>query len=160
EIEIRIRFLQSVQRFVGRLSEPLANWPVEDKVCFEPVDSLEVDGRIFRPGAEVEEREFSQRLVYGDSISFTPACYEHSIHWRRDLEPLRDAAGDVAGMIVRERESLVLAVEIRAQRCREDVFKFSVRVSNQTPFADLGRHGRDEALIYSLISTHVVLGAN
>lgn len=161
EIEIRLRFLQSVQRFAGRFAEPLPQWPPgEDQLCFEPVDCLEVDCRRFHSGREVEERELALRLVYGDSVSFTPSRYEHVFPGRRELEPLHHSAGEIPGVIARERESLTLVVEIRAERCREDVFKFSAQVSNQTPFADPARRGRDDALMHSLISTHMVLGAN
>jgi hypothetical protein len=161
EIEIRFRFLRSVQRFAGRLAEPLPQWPPgEDQVCFEPVDCLEIDDRRFYSGREVEEQELGLRLVYGDSVSCTPLRYEHDFPGRRKLEPLPGSAGEIRGVIARECESLTLVVEIRAERCREDVFKFSARISNQTPFADPSGRTRDDALMCSLISTHAVLGAN
>src|SRR5262245_50968001 len=108
EVEIRFRFLQAVQRFAGRLADPLRQWPGTAKVCFEPVDCLEVDGRRFYSGREVEERELALRLVYGDSVSYTPSRHEHVFSGRRELEPLPGSAGHIAAVIARECESLTL----------------------------------------------------
>ena len=42
----------------------------------------------------------------------------------------------------------------------EGLFKVRVRVENHTPLGAPGRLSRDEALLHSLVSTHIVLGAS
>jgi hypothetical protein len=158
-IEVRVRFLHLVTRSIGQLARPVQQLPADDALDFETVASLEVDGQVFRPWQEVEEREISLRLQYGDSV---PARQQQEFTFPagRRLEPLRDPAGHVAGVIVRDTQSLCAVVETSATRCREDVFKITIRICNRTPFDFPEQKSRDEALQYSLISAHTALGAN
>lgn len=160
DVELRVRFLQLIQRSIGRLTAPLQQWPDDNRVGFEPVAGLALDGRLFQPWHEVEEREVLLRLSYGDSVGRTPSHQLFTFSPQRRLEPLRNAGGEVTGVIVRDRERLLLIVETSAERCHEDVFKFTVKISNGTALDHPEQKSRDEALKYSLISAHVVLGAN
>lgn len=160
-VEIRVRFLHLIARSVGRLLQPVANWPGESSARpeFEPVESLEVNGRIFRPWHEVEEREVSLRIQYGDTVGLRPVERDFSILSARRVEPICDAQGMVVGLVVREREGLSLTVETVMERCAEDVFKVTVRIFNRARFDGAEGKTRDQALMRSLISVHTVVGA-
>jgi hypothetical protein len=159
-IDIRVRFLQLVERTIGRLADPRAEWPANGRAQFELVPSLEVRQRTFQPWREAEEREISIRLVYGDSLASIPSQVSHDFPAARQFEPLRNDSDQIIGVIVRDKASLSVMVETSAKRCESDVFKIMVRICNQTPFEAPEQQTRDQALMYSLISAHVVLGAN
>lgn len=160
-VEIKIRFLHLITRSVGRLARPVTNWPGGNAAppAFEPVDKLEANGCTFRPWQEVEEREVSLRIQYGDSIDRGPAQRDFTILGARRTEPVRDAEGRVVGVIVRDREGISLTVETHMERCTEDVFKVTARTFNRTRFDQPEGKTRDEALMCSLISAHTILGA-
>jgi hypothetical protein len=62
-----------------------------------------------------------------------------------------------AGRIVRSWEALSGAVEVRTDRLREGLFRVTVVVANETPWAG---SDREEALRHSFCSTHAVLQAH
>jgi len=47
-------------------------------------------------------------------------------------------------------------IEVSAEKIRQDLFKIRVNIRNNTPMD--GSEPRDEALMHSLVSTHVILG--
>ncbi len=159
-IEVRVRFLQLVERSIGRLAEPLAEWPANGQVRFELVPSLEVGQRTFQAWQEAEEREISIRLIYGDSLASVPSQTRHDFQAARHFEPLRNENDQVVGVIVRDKANLSVVVEASAKRCEPDVFRITVRICNHTTFAAPEQKTRDHALMYSLVSAHAVLGAN
>lgn len=158
-IEVKVRFLQMIARSIGRLKLPAAGLGAAGPQAFDFVERMEVDGRVFQSWQEAEEREISIRLQYGDSI--TPMLQQHEFAFpaERQLEPIRNAAGLVVGVIVRDKEKLSVLVETNATRCHEDVFKIKVRILNRTPFESPEAKSRDQALMCSLLSAHTVLGA-
>src|SRR5712672_1763830 len=107
-VEVRVRFLHLIARSIGRLKKPLANWPGEGpgQIAFETVEGLEFNGRNFRPWQEVEEREVSLRIQYGDTVDLRPVQRDFTILGARRMDPIRQADGRTAGVIVREREGL------------------------------------------------------
>jgi len=159
DVELRVRFLQLINRSVGRLESPLLTWPAHNQVAFEQVDSMTVNGQHFQPWQEVEEREVALRLLYGNSIGCAPARREFRFSPGKRFEPVTDADGRIVGVVVRDRESLALRVEIYAERCQEDIFKFTVKISNATSLDVAEQMSRDQALMHSLISAHAVMGA-
>jgi hydrogenase maturation protease len=56
-----------------------------------------------------------------------------------------------------QRSAVRGEIEIAAERIREDLFKIKINVRNTT-LLQSGDVGRDEALLRSLVSTHIVLG--
>jgi hypothetical protein len=158
-IEVRVRFLQLIARSIGKFASPLRQLPAHDELDFKTMDSLEVDGRVFRPWQEAEEREISFRLQYGDSVPATRQ-QEYTFPGGRRLEALCDGSGQIIGVIVRDKESLSVVVETSAKRCHEDVFRITIRTCNRTPLESPEQKSRDRALMRSLVSAHTVLGAN
>lgn len=159
-IEVRVRFLQLVERSIGRFAEALAAWPAKDQAAFELVPNLEVGQRTFQSWQEAEEQEISIRLLYGDSLASVPSQVRHDFPAARHLEPLRNGSDPIVGVIVRDKAGLSVVVEASAKRCESDVFKITLRLCNHTLFEAPEQQTRDQALMHSLISAHAVLGAN
>ena len=157
-VDIRVRFLQIIDRTIGRLSHPLPTWPANTQPSFTTVSSLEAGGRIFKPWQEATEREISLQVMYGSSVTVGTSQHEYQFAGERQLEPIHASDGQITGVIVRDTQSLSAIVEVALERCFEDVFKIMVRVHNTTAFpAD--EASRDLALANSMISVHSVLGA-
>jgi hydrogenase maturation protease len=77
---------------------------------------------------------------------------------KRWAEPVPGPDAGIAGVIVRERERIEGAVERRAEREADGLFRVTVRVVNHSPGRDSPRPGRDAALLRSLVSVHTLLG--
>ena len=61
---------------------------------------------------------------------------------------MRGPQGEIVGIVIREQEAIAGSVELSAERARPtDFFQVTVRIANDTPFADPPRNDRDEALL-------------
>jgi hypothetical protein len=154
---VKIRFLQIVRRTVGKLRTPEQETPegVEPEVDF--VDRLEVGGRVYQPWQEAVEREYTSTLVDPSSLS-TLASLHLSVPAGKQVEYLRDEQGRAVGVAVREWENLAALVQCDSTRCDDGVFKVTVRVSNLCKFEPLATMDREDALAFSLVSAHTILG--
>ena len=154
---VKVRFLQIVKRTVGRVL-PSGHLAAEEaSLNFELVQNLELNGRMYRPWEEAVERDVTisdldlSALKPGRTINFKfPAGDE--------LEYLRDEQDQVAGVISRQWETLCGAVSIQAHLCNPDVNMVTVGVTNLTTFPVSTGETRDEALTFSLVSAHTILG--
>jgi hypothetical protein len=165
EIEVRVRFLKLVDRSVRKLGAPTPNSDAPPN--FEPVTSLEANGRIHTPWQEAMECEVKVPIGNLDLITSVPVECPFAFLSREELELLHNAQGEVIGMISRKQQAIRGTVEIRAARLTEELFKVQVRVKNLTPlelkakidFANVNRQeDRDLGLMRSLVSAHIVLG--
>jgi hypothetical protein len=158
-LEVRVRFLQLVERTVGKFAAPLMELPQGSEPGFKLVDRLEVNGKVHQPWQEAVEREVSLQLVYGDSLSFEPSSHEFVFSSGRQVEELRNSDGLIIGAIVREYQDLRVGVEIATRAHGANIFRVTVRVRNLTPCNVHRQITRDQALTFSLLSAHTVLGA-
>ena len=153
-VEIRVRFLHLITRSVGKLAMPADELPPEP--AFELVDRLQCGDRVWVPWQEAEEREIAL------SLSKETLIANHSQTFRfaaaRRLEPLREA-GQVIGIVLRENDTVEGIIDVSAQTdANSGILKLTVRLRNLTPFEDAPARPREQALQYSLLSAHVVLG--
>ncbi len=164
QLGVKVRFLQlvnrsvacsiarAVERTVHSVDEPFADEGTE----LEIVDKLEVDGRSFVPWQEAMEREVVVPPLRPSAISFQlPTQFDFPDG--RELEPVRDGNGRVAGAIIREWEALSGRIEIDSERCQDEVHKVTVRIRNLTPYESSPAGSRSDALIYSMVSAHTIL---
>ncbi|MBV8114770.1 MAG: hypothetical protein JO300_08515 [Silvibacterium sp.] len=153
-LSVKIRFLQAVDRSLGKLSHPLHSLPSDDQVRFEPVDKLELAGRTYIPWQEAREREVCALTEYptGDLLR-----HLHFFQFAagKEMEPLRDDAGLVAGVLIRDWKQLSGDVEVTLSRCKNDVTKVTVSIRNLTAYGQ--PENRADALKYSFLSTHTIL---
>lgn len=154
---VKIRFLQVLRRSVGKLRSVGQGEPEGVEPKFEPVDLLEVGGRVYQPWEEAVEREHtSVALDPGVLSSFSPLHLAFPAG--RQFEYLRDEQGRAVGVLVREWEALMASVQFDSALCHDDVVKVAVRLQNQTPFDAREIAIRNDALAFSLVSTHTILG--
>jgi hypothetical protein len=157
---VKVRFLQLVNRSVGlsvaRPAESSHDPYVDTGVELEIVDKLEANGRTYVPWQEAIEREVVVPPLRPASVLFAlPSPFDFPAG--RELEPVRDESGRIAGAIIREWEALSGWIEVDSERCQDGVHKLTIRIRNLTSYASSPDRSRADALIYSLISTHTIL---
>ena len=158
-LEVRVRFLQLVARSVSDLTRRPDNSLTEETPEFRSVNKLTVDGRDYQTWQEAIERELRLPVYSLASLNATPVVDAFSFSAEKHVENIRDARGQIAGEIARERKALGGTVEVRSQQVGDSVFKVSVLVGNSTPYDAKQSSSRDDALLSSMASSHTVLGA-
>jgi len=158
QLDITVRFLQIVNRSIGKLKSPVAELSPGTGPAFEIVDKLMTGGRTYLSWQEAAEREVNApRLRPAIFSAENPLSF--SFPAGRELEPVHDDAGMIVGVIIREWKEISGSVAVDVKDCRKGVFKVAVVISNLTPREGQQHDRRDEALRYSLISTHTILAA-
>jgi hypothetical protein len=154
EIEVRLRFLHLTARLVEERTG--ADPETSDETAFVPVKSLEIDGRRFYSWEEAVEREVIVPPAMIDEMVRRPQ--QHAIAFARNetREALFESSGRFAGRLVRTHQALDGAIYVAAHPVCEGVYKIVARVKNVTTLDECVR--REEALLRSLISAHLVLG--
>ncbi|HEY5315949.1 MAG TPA: hypothetical protein VIK18_25690 [Pirellulales bacterium] len=156
-LSVRVRFLQLVERQVGRLASPVAQLPAGETPDYQPVESLTVGGKLLHAWQEAIEREvdISQaslaelvREPRSMSFSFGPAC---------DVEPVPGEDGRIEAVIVRQQQSLAGCVRASAERLADGLYRVAVRVENDSPCPAAESLPRELAQLRSLVSAHAVL---
>ena len=158
-LEVRVRFLQLVARSVAKLAAPARELPTEESSQFIRVPRLEVDGRIYQPWQEAVEREVALPACRPNALTQESLSLNFMFPAAKNVEGLRDAEGCLAVVIIREQSALHGVVEVKTLPMGAELFKINVQVRNLTRCADPEQHSREDALLGSLISTHIVLGA-
>jgi hypothetical protein len=166
KVGIKVRFLQAVARTVGKLIAPLDELPAGVANGLAPgfrfAESIEVDGQLFQAWQEAVECEM---LLPAFSVGADKSARQSSAHFfpgGREPEPVRDADGKVAGIIVRTKEPVFAGIDVNVTTLRPDLYKITVRISNTTekksPDLDYEHSAdRDAALMQSLLSAHTIL---
>ncbi|MGA8271068.1 MAG: hypothetical protein WB919_05865 [Candidatus Sulfotelmatobacter sp.] len=158
EIEVRVRFLQLVARSVGELAAPVSDLQAAETPEFQLVERLTVDGRVYQPFQEAVEREVIVPTRSFEDVIHTPLSQSFGFPEIKELEYLREGAGPLTAVVLRQQSALQGMIEFRGERVVDGVFKVSVRVHNRTPFAATRQSIREDALLSSLVSTHTILG--
>ncbi|MGC1421600.1 MAG: hypothetical protein WA354_12455 [Terracidiphilus sp.] len=160
-LTVKVRFLHIVQRSIAKAVSPTTGSSGPAKPNLEPVDRLELAGRVYQPWQEAVERELSyDDLDPADFATMSPLLF--SFAEGRDIDYLRDEQGAAVGAMIREWNALNGSVEIRSLSCHDDVVRIAVQVDNLTgsdlpmPFES---ESRETTLSHSLVSAHTILGA-
>ena len=158
QIEVRVRFLQLAARSIGELTLPLASLSPGDVPEFRLVTRLEVDGHLYQPWQEAVEREIILPLCNVHALAENRNSQVITFPAEKKIEYLRDGAGLIVAMIIRESRTLEGMVHINSEQLGNDLFKLRVSIRNTTPFAVGEETVREDALLSSLVSAHTVLG--
>jgi hydrogenase maturation protease len=182
-LDLKVRFLHLSEREVcipiadcglriADLKDDEIQASIDDSEL-QVVPSLEAGGRLFQTWQESVERNVSLSSLNLNEVVDQPRRLAFSFPESREVEPLRDeASGQLVGVIVRRRQAIEGAIEVRVEglaasaseidnpqsairnpRC----FKMNVRILNLTPLEDADGRSRDEALMRSFVSTHTIL---
>jgi hypothetical protein len=157
-IEIRVRFLQLVNRSIGVLTMPLSGVSPGEIPEIRPVEKLAVNDRVYQPWQEAIEREVILPVYNLETLAYRLVPDAFSFPTEKQFEFVRDDSGQIVGVITRERKPLCGSVEVMSERIDDAVFKVGVRILNTTPFVMAKDSSRDDALLSSLASVHTVLG--
>jgi hydrogenase maturation protease len=156
-LTVKVRFLQIIRRSIGKLHVPVASLLPDTEPPFDYVDRLELGGRMYQAWQEAAEREiFCEPIALALPVASASIPFGFSAH--REVEPVRGETGDVVGIIVREWEHLTGVIEISETHLCDDLFKIRVLVRNDSHFAATSEALREEAVLFSLVSTHTILG--
>ena len=163
-LEIRIRFLQLVQRSVGEPASRTDDLRSSEMPDFQLVEKLEVNGKVFCPWQEALEREVSLPICDLLSLDRDPVQQLFCLPAEKQFEPLRDRSERTVGIVIRERELIQGSILISSERisgeeiAEDAVFRICVKIQNETPFDTSEYPTRDNALLQSLVSTYTIMG--
>lgn len=147
-LSVKVRCLRLVERTVGYGTEQ----------TFAPAPSIEVEGTIYESWQEAAECEFNLPPSCCADLEASPARRRFTLPETRTVETLHDGTGMIAGLIVRTQQPVDVWIETRAEQPEDGLYRVSVRLSNQTPFASAPDAGREGVLAGSLLSAHTILG--
>lgn len=155
-IEIIARFLHLTLRQVCQFASPLEAWPGEGVPPFRAVEAIHIGDRTFCSWQEAEEREVVLGAVALGKIAEQPFKQPFTVSGRRWQEPLISAEGMIPGFLLRTQQSIEGMVELSAKQVSDGLFRVTVNMRNLSPLEDTV--GRDDALMRSLVSAHLLLG--
>jgi hypothetical protein len=155
QIHVRVRFLQLVERTIGKLSQPSMELPPEPKL--EIVQSIDIGGRSFQAWQEAVEREIDLSEIDIDALMEHPQTKQFTFPASQMIEPLRAPDAPIVAVLLRRQEALQGTVTISATRAAENVVRVKIRIENQTPLDGTATQNRDAALLRTLVSTHTIL---
>lgn len=146
EVEVLIRYLQVQRR------------SVRDAAGTE-VGTLDVDGTPVSAWEEAVEREVAHRWSVAELLDRERSERMHA-EASEQTEPLRDAAGDVVGSLVRRTTALHGTLTVSATEVPGPwgAVRIRVRVANATPLDDVPLR-REDALPAAFVAVHAIVSA-
>jgi hydrogenase maturation protease len=153
----KVRFLQIIRRSIGRLRVPVSSLAPDIDPPFDSVERLEVTGRVYQAWQEAVEREAVCDELQLEALA-SPISFPFDFPAQREVEPVPGDAGEVVGVIVRSWEHLSGSIDISSGRLPGNLFKVKVVIRNTSQFAATGEALRENAVLFSLVSTHTILG--
>ncbi|MDT0636280.1 hypothetical protein [Spectribacter hydrogenoxidans] len=156
-LEIRLRFLQPVQRQVGELRQALDAWPPAGKPAYRPVDSLTVGGERFQSWQEAVERDVSVADCRLADLLATPTRLDFGFEAEREVEPLAAGDGPIQAVLERSKAGLAGRVSVAAETVGESAHRVTVRIENNSRIDGDALGNREDASPYSFASTHTIL---
>lgn len=157
-IEVIIRFLHLTARIIGEVDPPITEWPKDGEIPFRPVPALQIDGQLLHTWQEAEEREIALDERMLGELSVGPRCVPFRFPGGRRSEPVRDANGQIVGVLHREQQAIQGEIAVEAAEVAEGLFRLTCRVHNCTAPTAPQPTNRDEALLHTLVSAHTILG--
>lgn len=113
---VRVRFLQSISRRMGKPEAPVAQLRENSEPDFEIVESVEVEDKVYRSWEEALEREIVLPPI---ELADLLGCAVHQVFTfagSRDLDPVKAGTGSIAAFIVRVREDISGSIEMFQRR--------------------------------------------
>jgi hypothetical protein len=148
-LDVKVRFLHLLTREIQA--------SVSDS-DFQSVPSLEVNGKLFQTWQEATEREVNLSSLNLSETLIQPRRLTFAFPSSHEFESLRDeSSSQIVGRVNRIQQGIEGAIEVSAECVIENAFKLTIRILNETLFADACRKSRDEALMRSFVSTHTIM---
>lgn len=157
KVQVSVRFLQPMSRAVGRLEEPLSQWP-EVEPAYEVVPELRVGDECYPTWHEAVERRVEVPWLQLDPRAAVQQRLTFAFPGVRRLEPILDGRR-VAGVIVRRQFAIQGRLEVDTQPLGSGLFRITTRVVNESGAAPKEEDPAEALLLRTLASTHTVLCA-
>jgi len=157
-IEVHLRFLQLSARAVEERIAPSLDPKGANGPVFVPVRSLEINGQKFYSWEEAVERELNVPENDVEMLVRRPLQQPFSLPANQTTEPLPENGGRIVGRLVRTQKAIDGATYVAVHPVVEGVWRIVVRVKNVTLLSDAKRTRREDALMQSLVSAHLLLG--
>jgi hypothetical protein len=158
-LSVKLRFLHLMARDVLRLPEPLERWSANQEPVGELVASLELGGQTWHTWQEATERDVETSPFSLAELSGSAVRQSFAFPAARTIEPLRESDGQIAGLLVRRQESVSGTIELSAESLDAGVWRVRAVVSNDSKIGHVATCSREQALMGSFASTHLVLRA-
>jgi hypothetical protein len=158
-VEVALRFLHPISRSVGRLAVPAAELPSDER-GIEVVESLQVQGRLLEAGQEAAPVRIDVGPITLGELERVAVRHPLVSGPWREREPVRDASALVTAVVIRDQERVEGEIVVTAARVEDGAWKLTLRVQNLTPVASERAAERAPAILRSLASAHLVLGAD
>jgi hypothetical protein len=158
KVEVQVRFLQLVERSVEEATGRALD-SHESAERFSPVKTLTIDDHTHYSWQEAVECQIDISSTDVASLLCRPVQRPFLLAASTTDEALRDSRGVVRGRIVRSQHAIEGSVYLAVHQVADIVFKVVVRVKNITSLTGTTSVSRDYGLTRSLVSAHVVLGA-
>jgi hypothetical protein len=159
-IDVCVRFLQLSSREVGLVRAVESAQGIDDIYAFEPVSSLEIDGRLHHAWQEAVEREVVIEEVDACDPSSRSRLRSFSFGPGHECESLGPDGGGARAVLVRRQQQIQGVVAVEAEAISPGVWRVGVEIRNTTPRFAAQARTRDELLMFALASTHTILGVN
>ncbi len=158
-IQVKVRFLHLLQRFVKKLDHPQLGLETGADPPGQIVESLRIGENHYQTWQEASEREVAPIACELSALTRENQRSEFHFTGSRQREPIRDDAGAIVAVLERDQETIAGAIDMAAFRVADELFRIRVRIENLTALGLACRTNRDEALLRSLASTHTILEA-
>lgn len=156
-LTVKARFLQIIRRSIGKLHVPVSSLGPDAEAAVDFVERLEANGRVYQAWQEAVERQIVCDELRVGALA-PPISFPFDFPRHREVEPVLGDGDTVVGIIVREWEHLSGSVEITTARVLDDIFRLRVLIRNQSAFAPAPERRREDAVPFSLVSAHTILG--
>ena len=150
-LDVRIRFLQAQRRSVAKAIDA-----AEDR--FHNVERLDVEGRSISAWDEGIERHLDLSALAVANIVAGEQTFALDVPEGREVELVRNAAGEVAGRVIREHWPITALVRISGVALGS-VVKVRIRIENITAWPFDADAERDVAMRRSLLGAHTLIAA-
>lgn len=152
ELEIKVRFLQVVDRTVVQISDGERR----------SVEELLSGEQVYRSWEEAMEREVrigeTSDIVTIGTLLDTSRTAPIDIPAGSDEEEILDPSGTCIGAVIRQWQSLLGEVALIAEPLDVQCYRVTVRITNSTPWEHVpGATSRAETVRRGFISTHTIL---
>lgn len=158
-IGVHVRFLQVIERTVGKLADPLVAWPETGEPDMNLVPRLEVGDRDYTAWDEAIEREIALKDLIVTDLARAPRRAPFSFSASRELEPVRAPDGAFVAALVRTGAETEGVIEVAAETIDANLVRLSVRIDNTTPLSPSELAERDPAQRRAFVATHTILEA-
>ncbi len=126
---------------------------------FRPVFELEVDGKTYQAPSPTIQRNIQTGLLKMNDLIAGGKTIPFSFESYNEGEMIFNEEKEIVAKKITSVSEINGAIKIQAEVLKdmENSFRLSVTVINTTPVANANKRTRDEALLQSFLSTHIIL---